>query len=153
MPTLNYYLNALGRCSAFYRTDALEGTGIRPHDMPYLFHVCRHPGTTQDCIAKALYVHKTKITRSVTYLEEQGFLMRSPSPEDKRALQVYPTQKALELLPRLREINATWHTVLTKGFSDEETAQFEALLIRALRNARSAVDGESADCGQRGAEK
>ena len=141
MPTLNYYLNALGRCSAFYRSEALEGTELRAHDMPYLFYICRHPGQPQEGIAKALYVHKTKVTRCVTRLEVGGYLTRTPDPADKRALLVYPTERAMALLPRLREINAAWHAVLTDGFSAEETAQFEALLQRALANARSKVDG------------
>ena len=141
MPTLNYYLNALGRCATLYRTEGLEGTGVHPHDMPYLFHICRHPGQSQDGIAKALYVHKTKVTRRVTRLEEQGFLTRTPDPEDKRALLVYPTQRAMEVLPRLREINAAWHAVLTKDFSPAQTEQFVALLQQALISARAEVDG------------
>ena len=142
MPTLNYYLNALGRCATLYRSEALEGTGLRAHDMPYLFHICRHPGQSQEEIARALYVHKTKVTRCMTRLEEAGYLTRTTDPTDKRALSVHPTDQAMELLPRLREINAAWHAVLTDGFSEVETAQFEALLQRALANARHRVDGE-----------
>ena len=29
MPTLNYYLNALGRCTAFYRAAALQDSDVR----------------------------------------------------------------------------------------------------------------------------
>ena len=142
MPTLNYYLNAIGRCTTLYRTEALEGTGICAGDMPYLFHVCHHPGKTQDAIGAALYVNKTAVTRRITHLEELGLLTREPDPEDRRALRVFPTERAMALLPRLGEINAAWHDVLTEGFSAEEAEQLRTLLIRALQNARERIDGE-----------
>lgn len=140
MPTLNYYLNALGRCTAFYRAAALQDSDVNPGDMPYLFHVCRHPGLTQDALGRALYVNKTAVTRHVTHLEECGFLTRVPCSEDKRALLLHPTQKALDVLPQLREINAAWHAVLTDGFTEEEATQFISLLSRALTNARAKVE-------------
>ena len=144
MPTLNYYLNALGRCGAMFRGNRLQGTGVEPSDMPYLFRICRHPGQTQEALAKALYVHKCKVTRHVTRLEAQGYLTRIPDPEDRRALLVHPTEKALEVLPRLREVNAAWHAALTDGFTPEESEQFVELLSRALQNARATVDEEGA---------
>jgi DNA-binding MarR family transcriptional regulator len=142
MPTLNYYLNGIGRCTTLYRGHRLEGTELVPGDVPYLFHICHHRGEPQEAIAKALYVHKSKVTRRVTRLEEQGYLTRTPDPQDRRALLVYPTEKALDVLPRLREINAAWHAALTTGFTPEESEQLMALLSRALRNARATVDGE-----------
>ena len=140
MPTLNYYLNALGRCTALYRAEALQGSDVCPTDVPYLFHVCRHPGLTQDALSRALYVNKTAVTRHVTHLEECGFLCRVPCAEDKRALLLHPTQKALDALPMLRKLNAAWHAVLTEGFTEQESAQFISLLDRALSNARAKVE-------------
>ena len=145
MLTLNYYLNALGRCATLYRAEALNGTDVRASDMSYLFYICHHPGLSQDALAHALYVNKTMITRRITHLEEEGFLTRSTAAEDKRVLLVYPTQKALDTLPLLREINAAWHAALTTGFTPEESEQLMALLSRALQNARVTVDGEGDD--------
>ena len=117
MPTLNYYLNAIARCTALYRAEALQGSDVSPGDVPYLFHICRHPGLTQEGLGRALYVNKTAVTRHVTHLEQCGLLTRTPAAEDKRALLLHPTQKALEALPALRALNAAWHAVLTEGFT------------------------------------
>ena len=150
MPTLNYYLNALGRCGNLFRSHRLQGTGVDSGDMPYLFFVCRHPGETQDAIGKALYVHKCRVTRHITRLETQGYLSRTPDPSDKRALLVYPTQKALDLLPLLREVNAAFQAALSADFTEQESEQFVSLLSRALQNARLAVDGEELISGKEG---
>ena len=142
MPTLNYYLNALGRCGTAFREDRLQGTDIGANDFPYLFRICRHPGLSQDALARALYVHKCRVTRCVSRLEAAGYLTRTQDPADKRALLLYPTQKALEALPLLREINAAWQEALTADFTPEEAAQFHTLLERALVNARATVEKE-----------
>lgn len=144
MPTLNYYLNALGRCGTAFREGQLQGTDIGANDFPYLFRICRQPGLSQDALARALYVHKCKVTRCVTRLEAAGYLTRTQDPADKRALLLHPTQKALDALPMLRALNAAWHDTLTEGFTPEEAEQFRDLLERALHNARARVEeGES----------
>ena len=87
-------------------------------------------------------MNKSSVTRHIARLEEAGLLTRTPSPDDKRVLLVYPTEQAIGLLPRLREVGGLWHAALTNGFTEEETAQFEDLLSRAMENARRAADEE-----------
>ena len=142
MPSLNYYLNALGRCGTLYRSRHLEDTALGANDASYLFRICHHAGESQEALARALYVSKCNVTRRLAHLEAQGYITRTPSEQDKRVMLVYPTQKALDTLPRLREVNAVWREALTADFTPEETETFELLLSRALKNGRALVDGE-----------
>ena len=142
MPSINRSLNVIGRCGALFRAHRLPDTGVDPYNYFYLIHICRHPGLSQDALARALYVNKSSVTRHLAHLEQAGFLTRTPDPEDRRALLLHPTDKARELLPFLREISGDWKSALTEGFSAEETEQFESLLSRALANAVRAIDGE-----------
>ena len=142
MPSINRSLNVIGRCGALFRARRLPDTGVDPYNYFYLIHICRHPGLSQDALARALYVNKSSVTRHLSHLEQAGFLTRTPDPEDRRALLLYPTEKAQELLPCLREIGKDWNSALTEGFSEEETEQFETLLARAFENAVRAIDGE-----------
>ncbi len=142
MPTFGYYLNALGRCGGTFRAERMAGTGVGPHDQAYLFHICRHPGLSQEALGRALCVHKSHVTRHITHLEKEGFVTRTPDSADRRVLLVYPTQKAERILPRLREVSAEWRAILTADFSQEELATFEDLLARALENAKGHILGE-----------
>ncbi|MBQ8357283.1 MAG: MarR family transcriptional regulator [Clostridia bacterium] len=142
MPSLNRSLNVIGRCGTLFRARRLEGTGVDPFNYFYLFRICREPGLSQDELSRALYVNKSSVTRHLSRLEEAGLLTRTPDPKDRRALLVHPTQKAMELLPLLREVGNDWQAALTDGFSPEETAQFESLLARAMENARKSADRE-----------
>jgi DNA-binding MarR family transcriptional regulator len=142
MPSLNRSLNVIGRCGGLFRARHLEGTGVDACNYFYLFYICRNPGVSQEALTRALYVNKSSVTRHIARLEEAGLLTRTPSPDDKRVLLVYPTEQAIGLLPRLREVGGLWHAALTNGFTEEETAQFEDLLSRAMENARRAADEE-----------
>lgn len=142
MPSLNRSLNVIGRCGTLFRARHLEGSGVDAFNYFYLFYICRNPGVSQDALSKALYVNKSSVTRHIARLEEAGLLTRTPSTEDRRMMLVYPTEKAIALLPTLREVGGLWHDAITDGFTPEETAQFESLLARAMENARRAADGE-----------
>lgn len=142
MPSLTRHLNAIGRCGMLFRARRLADTDIDPAAQPYLFYICRNPGTSQEALGRALYVNKSSVTRHLACLEKKGYLTRTPHPQDKRVLLVYPTERALDTLPHLRDIASSWRTALTQGLSKEEILQFEALLARMLDNAKAALEKE-----------
>ena len=142
MPSLNRSLNVIGRCGILFRARHLENTGVDPFNYFYLFHICRNPGSSQEALCRALHVNKSSVTRHLAHLEAEGLLRREQDPDDRRALLVYPTDKAEALLPLLREVGSNWRAALTDGFTAEETETFERLLRRAMENAAIAVQRE-----------
>lgn len=145
MPTLNRRLNVIVRCAALYREKALAGTGVGPYENAYLFYICHNPGASQEKLAKELYVNKSSVTRHLSHLEAEGFLTRVPDETDRRSLLVYPTEKAMAILPRLQEVSKEWESLLTAGVSEEESEKFLNVLNKAFANAKAAVrDGQSA---------
>ena len=140
MSSLNRSLGAIQRAGALFRAKYLAGTGIGAGDHTYLFYLCRNGGVSQETLARELFVDKSQVTRHVAHLEKEGFVRRDVSPHDGRVLLVYPTDKAMEILPLLRAMGAAWRDVLTADFSDAERAAFEDLLSRASQNARAGVE-------------
>ena len=99
-------------------------------------------------------MHKVKIVQKLSLLparerlaklEEAGFLTRTPDPADRRSLLVSPTEKAIALLPVLRDVGGTWRELLTADFTEEETKLFEDLLQRAMQNAQAAIREEETE--------
>ena len=142
MPSINYYLGALGRCGNTFRAARMAGTGVGPDDQSYLFYICRHPGGSQEELGRALCAHKSHVTRHLTHLEKQGFITRTPAPYDRRVLLLHPTEKAQEILPRLRAVGKEWRLVMCEGFTDEQRATLEELLERAFVNGRQFLERE-----------
>ena len=133
MPSLMRYINIVSRCATIWRTDKLEGTELGDQHYSYILVVCRRPGISQDAIS-----------RSLAYLEEHGFVTRERDSEDRRQTLVYPTEKAFEILPQVREIIRGWNSYITEGFTEEEMEMYlsmtERLAERAAEYAKLSSD-------------
>lgn len=141
------YIARIGRCSNCYRDSLLEGTGLTATQCPYLLRICHQPGISQDQLAGMLYVSKSNVTRQLERMEKAGFVTRTPLPTDRRVMQVFPTSKAEELMPRIGQILGDWNAIITAGFSDEERESLLGMLERLYANAEAAVTPP--DCGCR----
>ena len=123
-------ITEIARCGAQYRADLLAPLGLKGCHASYLTEICAQPGISQDQLAKRICINKSNVARQTAILEEDGFIIRTPSTQDKRIMQLYPTEKTLDLLPRIREILHQWEVCLTADVSDEEMAILERVLER-----------------------
>lgn len=120
MPHIIKTMNEITRCGMQYRTDNLEPFGLKSCHASYLLEICRNPGISQDMLARRICINKSNIARQIVVLEEGGFVERRSSQEDKRVMELYPTEKTLELLPELRKVLSGWSRYLTQDFTEEE---------------------------------
>lgn len=130
-------ITEIARCGAQYRTEVLAPLGLKGCHSSYLLEICAHPGISQDRLAARICINKSNVARQAAYLEENGFLTRTPSPSDKRIMQLYPTQKTLDLLPQISPILSQWEACLTDDISEEEKAVLERVLSRMKEKASS----------------
>jgi len=129
-------INLITRCQGLYRTDRLPDAGLRPIHHSMIFAICRNPGISQEELASQVCLNKSTITRQLAPLEEQGYVERKQSESDKRVIHVFPTQKMKDILPTIRQITMDWNAYLTEGFSEEELAQFSAMLDKITERAQ-----------------
>lgn len=123
-------ITEIARCGAQYRTEALAPMGLKACHASYLTEICANPGISQDKLAARIYINKSNVARQAAILEEDGFVIRTPSVQDKRIMQLYPTQKTLDLLPDIAPILSQWEACLTSDVSEEERAVLERVLSR-----------------------
>lgn len=142
MPSFMRQINVIGRCSAMVRNQKLADTGLTGWHYSYILTLCRNPGQSQEHLARHIYINKSNVTRHLTQLEKNGYVERRQSEEDKRVMLVYPTDKAYEVLPRVREVVRSWNSFLTEDFTPEEMEQFNSMLERITRKATEAVNKE-----------
>lgn len=142
------YINIISRCGAMYRTDRLAGTELGACHFPYILTLARNPGITQETLAKMVYINKSNVTRALAYLEQHGFVRRVQSETDRRVLLVYPTQKALDILPEIRSILKDWNEYITADINEEEFTVFMSVLEKIAK--RSAEYGALADTAGEG---
>lgn len=143
------YINIISRCGAMYRTERLANTELGACHFPYILTLARNPGITQDTLAKMVYINKSNVTRALLYLEQHGFVERKQSETDRRVLLVYPTQKAMDILPEIRSILKDWNQYITEDISEEELSAFNSVLEKiAKKSARYASLSDTAGEGE-----
>jgi len=142
------YINMISRCSAMYRTDRLAGTELGACHFPYILTLCRNPGITQESLAKMVYINKSNVTRALLYLEQHGFVERKQSESDRRVLLVYPTDKAISMLPEIKSILKDWNEYITADISEEEFNVFISVLEKIAQ--KSAAYGSLSDTAGEG---
>ena len=125
----------ISRCGVQYRSDNLAQFGLKSIHASYLTEIAANPGISQDRLAKIICINKSNVARQVAVLEEDGFVRRVPSAADKRVMELYPTEKALEILPRINEMLMCWENCITQDLTEDEKELVSALLRKMSSRA------------------
>ena len=128
-------ITEIARCTTQYRAEALAPMGLKACHASYLTEICANPGISQDQLASRICINKSNVARQAAILEEDGFITRTPSATDKRIMQLFPTEKTLELLPQISQILVNLEYYLTGDLSEEEKNLLENLLSKTLEKA------------------
>ena len=128
-------ITEIARCTTQYRTETLAPMGLKACHASYLTEICATPGISQDKLASRICINKSNVARQAAILEEDGFIIRTPSATDKRIMQLFPTQKTLDLLPQISKILVNLELYLTADLTEEEKELLESLLSRMLAKA------------------
>ena len=135
MPSFMRLMNVITRCGAIYRAEHLGDAGLGESHHSFILLLCRHPGISQECLSRKLFLNKSNVTRALAQLENAGYVTRVPSEEDRRVMLVFPTEKAYGILPLVRETLKSWREYLTEELSDEEKAALDSILPKLASRA------------------
>lgn len=131
------HLTAISRCGMEYRKKYLEPVGMDARHARFLFEVCDKPGISQEGLARRLLVDKSTVTRLGTLLEENGYICRQVCTEDRRITRIHPTEKTLQVLPKIQEAWDTWEARITEDLTQEEIEILTTLLRKMKISARA----------------
>jgi len=135
------YISRTARCGILFRDEAFKEIGLTGTQHNYIAVIHNHSGIYQHQLAKKLIVNKSNITRQLNLLEQNGFITRRLDSNNRRQVNVYPTDKAIESYPKIRQVLANWNDILLQGFTDDEKLQLNTLLDKVYQNALLATEG------------
>ena len=128
-------ITEISRCGVQYRSDKLAPLGLKSCHASYLTEICENPGISQDKLARRICINKSNVARQVAVLEEEGFITRTPSEADKRVMELYPTEKTLELMPQINSTLMCWEDCITHDFTDEEQELITKMMMKMKARA------------------
>ena len=141
MDTLMKYVERIHRCGIIYMGNELEADGLGPVQYKYIVRICASPGKSQDELAKELYVNKSNVARQLTLLEQNGYVRRQPCQEDRRQTLVHPTDKAIDVLPRIQQVRRVWNERLLEGIPEETRREIISAMEGIAARAQELADG------------
>ena len=136
METVSGLLKEISRFGRAYRDKALAPLGLCSRQGMYIREICACPGISQEQLTRIIRINKSNVARQVAAMEEEGYIQRQCCGKDKRVMRLYPTQKALDILPQIMEVMENWEASLLQGLTPEERDVLRGTLSRVLENAR-----------------
>ncbi len=133
-------LNNISRSQAIYRHSRISTDELQSSHYAFVLAICREPGRSQEELARELCVNKSTVARNLNYLEDKGYILRTPLPNDKRQFSVFPTEKMLAVLPEIKTASTEWMTLLSEGIPQAELDVFDSVLMRMQDKAREIIE-------------
>lgn len=106
----------------------LEAAGIAGAHFQYLLVIRDHPGLTQDQLAEKTMADKSTIAKAVRLLMEEGIVRRRVNADDRRAYNLYVTEKAKSLYQRISQVIEECNLNLTRDLTEVERLLLKMLL-------------------------
>ena len=92
-------------------------------------------GVNQETLAEKLNIDKATSARAIKKLEENGFVIRKKDQNDRRNYNIFLTEKARKIKPKIKSILSNWTDLLLEDLSQEEAEQLFILLEKISQNA------------------
>ena len=123
-------ITEIARVGTQYKIDNFAVYGLKACHASYLMEISGCPGISQDKLAQRICINKSNVARQAAALEEDGYIRRVPSQTDKRVMELYPTEKALAVLPEIMQILKNWENMLMEDLTPEEVELAGKVLLR-----------------------
>ncbi len=138
---LGKYISIIYRYAMMHANRLLKPFNISSGQLGFLMVIFDHNGLSQEELSEYLSIDKSTTAKAVKSLEENGYIIRRVSEKDRRAYNLYTTDKAISTKKAIRKLAFDWdNNVLLKGFGQQEKELVYDLLKRMAQNARSETD-------------
>lgn len=112
----------------FQQVDLTEG---KPRLLNFIVN---NPGCSQREIASCCKIEPATATSILSSMEKEELIYRERNPKDKRILNVFLTQKGIEVQKNVEKVFSKLDEICFEGFSEEEKVEAINILNRLYEN-------------------
>lgn len=117
-----------------YMGRQLAPYGIGDAQFPFLMLLLHEDGISQESLATALKCDRATSARSISRLEDAGYVQRIVDPDDRRAYKVFLTEQGKDMGHIMWSVSRDLNDMLLEDFTDEEKLAFRDMITRAGMN-------------------
>jgi DNA-binding MarR family transcriptional regulator len=125
------------------QTPPPKEAGISPSQLAFLTYLTLNPGCGIQAMASGLKLSKPTVSIGVSQLEESGFLVRQPDPQDGRAVQLFLTPEGQKLHQLTLEFRCKKFECLLKDLTPQERMTLINLLEKAIQTVEKEMQGKT----------
>jgi len=133
--SLARWISLLHRYGHIYVGKELKEYNISKGQYIFLNALYKQEGISQEQLSDYLKIDKGTTAKAIKKLEEEEYVIRKIDAKDKRAYNIYLTEKAIKIKPVVRKAMTDWIDILYSGFTEEEKELSLALLEKMGENA------------------
>ena len=133
------------RYSVMSHLKDMKESRVSGHQMGYIIYIHKHPGASQEDLVEFFKLNKGTVAKGVKKLLEEEYIIRKQNENDRRAYQLYLTDKGEHFFAESENTIKNFKDILTNGMTAEEQQLFYNLLNKATSNVLEAA-GEYKEC-------
>lgn len=126
----------LYRCNQKHFDKQLSAYDLGYTQLILLTQIYENEGISMNELAILGVFDKGTITKSIQRLEELQYVRIENSEVDKRAKQLYTSEKAQEIMPKLYDMRSKWLSYLSSGIPADELETYNKVQNRIIEKAR-----------------
>lgn len=134
--SFSFAITLLRREFQEYCNQQLGAIGLSQGLVFFLIYVGKHPDCTPNALSKTLKMDGGHTARSLTKLEQSGFLLQTPNPRDRRAHLLRLTEKGEKAFALCHNLFLQWDEARLGTLSEDERRQLMTLLQKLLTTKR-----------------
>ncbi|MCI6872352.1 MAG: MarR family winged helix-turn-helix transcriptional regulator [Streptococcus hyointestinalis] len=104
--------------------------GLNNNLFIYIIRICETPGLFLNELADSIQIDRTTSFRAVQKLVKQGYLTLEKDAHNQKIKRIYPTQKSLDIYPKLHAYEQQQSDKLLSHLTDDEKEALELLLTK-----------------------
>ena len=132
MHSAGFLANFMARRFAAALQDDMRDLGLAPAQFMVLAEMLEGDGLTQRELVDRLQVEQATMANTLARMERDGLIRREASAEDRRARQVFVTERGREVRDAAFERALKVNARATSNLSNEETELFLELMKRVI---------------------
>lgn len=111
---------------------AMPDLDIRPGEASILMLLARNTGVRQGVLAKELMIKRAHMTKMMRAMEEAGLITRTVPADDRRAAEIWLTERGRARVAELEGPFLTHEATLATGLDRHEEEELKRLLRKYL---------------------
>ena len=129
------YISCIYRNFHKYMHEQLKQYDLGSGQFHFLMMLYKKDGVNQETLAETLNIDKATSARAIKKLEEKGYVTRTRDENDRRNYNVFLTEKAQTLKPKIKSILKNWTDFLLTNISKKEQEQLFIILDKISQNS------------------